>query len=82
MDTEYIRDNISRDKAFADMQMSIVSELKEIQADILTQDINAGMLKLTRLINELVDDARITYSRFEVLEGGKRWDYQNKQEKI
>lgn len=72
MDTEHIRDNISTDKAFADMQMSIVSELKEIQADILTRDINAGMLKLTRLINELVDDARITYTKFEVLEGGKK----------
>lgn len=69
MDTEFIRDNISRNKEFADMQMSIVSELQKIRTDIQTNNINDGMYKLVSLINELTDDARITYCRLDALNG-------------
>ena len=72
MDTEFIRDNISRDKAFADMQMSIVNELKEIKAELLIGKKNSASIRIDQLIFELEEDAKITYTRFEVLEGGKR----------
>lgn len=67
MDTEFIRDSIGYDRCFADMQTSIVKELREIKADILT---GKGISKLDRLIEELEKDAETTYNRLEVLRNG------------
>lgn len=69
MDTEYIRNNIATDRITADMQMSIVKELKEIKADLLTDKRNLGLIKIDRLIYELEEDAKITYNKLEVLRG-------------
>lgn len=72
MDTEYIRDNISRDKAFADMQMSIVSELKEIVEELINGNEIMAVGKINWLISELEEDAQITYKNLKVLEGEKK----------
>ena len=78
MDTDFIRDNISRDKAFADMQMSIVSELKEIVEELINGNEIMAVGKINWLISELEEDAQITYKNLKVLEGEKKWDYQHK----
>ena len=72
MDTEFIRDNISRNKAFADMQMSIVNELKEIVEELINGNEIMAVGKINWLISELEEDAQITYKNLKVLEGEKK----------
>ena len=70
MDTEFMSENF--DKEVADMQISIASELRQIKADILTK--KNPISRIDELIYELEEDAKITYQKFEVLEGFKKWN--------